>query len=66
VRLWDLETGKLHATLEGHTDFVHAVTFAPDGKTLASAGKDATIRLWDVESGQQNANLIRLDEGVHA
>ncbi|MGB6298107.1 MAG: AAA-like domain-containing protein [Rivularia sp. (in: cyanobacteria)] len=35
--------------LEGHRDYVNSVVFSPDGKTLASASRDYTIKLWSLD-----------------
>ena len=40
-------------TLRGHEDRVFAITFSPpNGRTIATAGADNTIRIWDAESGE--------------
>jgi len=36
VKLWDVSSGRLLNTLEGHTLFVTSVAFSPDGGMLAS------------------------------
>jgi len=42
----------------GHTATVHLVAFAPDGKTLASASEDGTLKLWDVQTGELLNTLL--------
>jgi len=57
VRLWDVATGKITATLQGHSRGCYAVVFSPDGKTLASGSGDTTVKLWDVATGKETATL---------
>jgi WD40 repeat protein len=45
VRRWDA-AGALIAVWRGHDDFVTQLALAPDGKLLASAGQDGSVRLW--------------------
>jgi WD40 repeat protein len=40
--------GKAVTTLKGHKHTITCLTYAPDGKTLATGGIDRNVTLWDV------------------
>src|ERR1700742_3768085 len=44
IKLFNGETGQEVATLADHTGTIVYMTFTPDGRTLASAAKDNTVR----------------------
>src|SRR5438105_3916905 len=49
--------GQERATLKGHTGWIAAVAFTPDGQTLATASADKTVKLWQPATGQEQATL---------
>jgi WD40 repeat protein len=61
ITVWEVATLNQRCVLRGHGDIVVSLAFAPDGKTLASASWDGSVRLWDLAQGAERV-VIR---GAH-
>jgi WD40 repeat protein/predicted Ser/Thr protein kinase len=58
IRLWDPRDGhSLGPPLSGHTSRIVSICFAPDSKTLVSAGWDGRLGFWDAKAGKNLAFL---------
>lgn len=53
MKVFDLSTGKLHRSYEGHTHHVLGVTWRADGRVLCSAGADNVVKVWNFLTGDQ-------------
>ncbi|XP_068162844.1 apoptotic protease-activating factor 1 isoform X1 [Antennarius striatus] len=52
VQVLEVPSGKLLATLLGHTKTVFHCQFTQDGQTLITSSEDTTIRVWRWQSGE--------------
>ncbi|UPU34662.1 caspase family protein [Geomonas paludis] len=48
----------------GHSKYVAAVAFSPDGRTMASGSDDMSVKLWEVASGRELRTLVGHKEAV--
>ncbi|MEM8598734.1 MAG: hypothetical protein AAGF99_02340 [Bacteroidota bacterium] len=62
LRVWEADTGALHAELEGHTNVVTSVDFVASGHFLASSSWDNSVRFWELQTGQERARVLTNDE----
>ncbi len=57
VQFWDVATGREIGVIKGHGRGVGKVAFSRDGKLIASAGTDNTIKVWDVATRRELRSL---------
>jgi len=64
ILIWDVESGLVLRTLEGHDDGVTSLSFSPDGRWIASGSVDRTVRLWESASGLPVRTLKGHDDEI--
>jgi serine/threonine protein kinase/WD40 repeat protein len=60
VRVWDVAKRQLLYVLAGHKKAAHAVAFAADGRTIATAGEDNAVCLWELPANPPKTRPTQL------
>lgn len=63
ARLWNVRSGALVRSFEGHAGDIRSVAFSSDGRFVLTGSSDGTARLWDADTARLRATLISYPEG---
>lgn len=66
IHIWDVATRELKHTIDGHEKAIQSICFSPNGRFLASASTDDTVRIWKVETGKLGRKIEPEQGGVLA
>lgn len=56
--LWDAAAALPVRTFTGHTSYLNAVAFTPDGQRILTGSEDGTVRSWDIASGTSRSEPL--------
>jgi WD40 repeat protein len=62
IRVWDVSSGKVRRTIEGHTSTVNRLVWSADDSLLLAASSDGTARIWRASNGAEY-RIFRGHEG---
>lgn len=68
LELWQQkndQSKKLVKKIKTHDDTITQIKYSPDGKIIATASWDKTIKLWDTKTGKLVATLAGHQDGVN-
>ena len=57
IKVWNVATGEMEQTLNGHTSSVNSVAFNDDGTKVVSGSSDNTMQVWDVATVEMEQTL---------
>jgi WD40 repeat protein len=58
IFILDITSGQERLRLRGHTETIMSMAFSPDGRRLASAAHDGTVKLWETATGREILTLL--------
>ena len=65
MKVFDVSTGALVKTFEGHTRPVLDVAWQADGRVLSTAGADKVVKVWDFNDETTDSDNPRVWQGSH-
>ncbi|MSU34780.1 MAG: hypothetical protein EXS36_06640 [Pedosphaera sp.] len=64
LRLYDSSNWQLISVLKGHLDEVWAASFMPNGRQIASVGKDRLVKVWSTHPNPKEQTSVAFDADV--
>ncbi|EKM58840.1 uncharacterized protein PHACADRAFT_248936 [Phanerochaete carnosa HHB-10118-sp] len=56
VVVWDVKSSDPLLRLEGHSEPVNAIAYAPDGSRIVTGAEDGLMKIWNASSGEPSLN----------
>ncbi|MDE0468301.1 MAG: dockerin type I domain-containing protein [Candidatus Poribacteria bacterium] len=64
--VWKVDTNEPLWSRRADTESTTAISFSPDGQTIASGGSDNTIDLWEPSTGDRLGTLVGHTDVIHS
>jgi len=64
IRVYDVATGSLLLTIDGHSHSINQGLFSPDGSRILTTSNDGTSKLWNAFTGEELRTFLHGKHGV--